>query len=43
MTFKTNDIELAATIADDNADTNESNKIPGGILGFSLDYAQIPC
>jgi len=45
MTFMTDDddAEVALNIADSMADMNESNKIPGGTVGFSLDNTQLPC
>ena len=44
MLFVTNDNEAATTTNTDGAaTTNEQSELPGGIIGFSLDYTQISC
>ena len=44
MTFVTNENEAAnAAGIDAQADSVEQSELPGGIIGFSLDYTQISC
>ena len=41
VTFVTDGDEVAATAGD--ANTDELNAAPGGIVGFKLDYQQLSC
>ena len=42
ITFHTNDNEVDTTTSPD-ATNSEDTTNPKGIIGFSLDYKQIPC
>ena len=41
MLFKTDDTEMTTTAG--NPFTDESTGVPGGIIGFSLDFWMVPC
>ena len=37
------DMEVASIAGDAKANNNEMSEIPGGIIGFKLDYWQVAC
>ena len=37
------DTEIASIAGDAKANTNEMSELPGGIIGFKLDYWQVAC
>jgi len=42
LSLKT-DADEGSTGTIDVANTNEQSEVPGGIIGFSLDYTQVAC
>lgn len=45
IVFKTDADEVAAPVTDgvDEAEVNEQGELPGGIVGFNLNFAQQNC
>ena len=43
ITFKTDENEVQATSADAMATKNEEQEVPGGIVGFQLDWMLQDC
>ena len=37
------DVEVTTTAGDAKANVNELGEIPGGIIGFKLNYFQVSC
>ena len=37
------DTEIASIAGDAKANSNEMRELPGGIIGFKLDYFQVSC